>query len=70
MTVATDSGVTALRCRWTTSSSRWAPASYSSWTAPESSCHRPRRCGSRSMTVAIVIAWSSCSTTAAVTSAS
>ncbi|CAM5360383.1 hypothetical protein SVIOM74S_10377 [Streptomyces violarus] len=70
MIVATESGVTACRWRCTTSSSRLAPASYSSCTAPESSCHRRRSCGSRSMTVAIVIAWSSCSTTAAVTSAS
>ncbi len=70
MTVATESGVTALRCRCTTSSSRCAPASYSSCTAPASSCHSRRIRGSRSMTVAIVIAWSSCSTIAAVTSAS
>jgi hypothetical protein len=70
MIVATESGVTACRCRCTTSSSRCAPASYSSWTAPSSSCHSWRSCGSRSMTVAIVIAWSSCSTIAAVHSAS
>ncbi|CAM5729849.1 hypothetical protein SFUMM280S_05343 [Streptomyces fumanus] len=47
-----------------------AEASYSSRTAPESSCQSRLRWGRRSMTVAMVIAWSSCSTTAAPTSAS
>lgn len=70
MIVAVDSGVTASRCRCTTSSARCAPPSYSSCTAPTSSCHSRRSSGSRSMTVAMVIAWSSCSTIAAVTSAS
>ncbi len=70
MIVATESGVTASRCRCTTSSSRCAPASYSSCTQPASSCHSWRRLGSRPMTVAMVMAWSSCSTIAADTSAS
>jgi hypothetical protein len=69
MIVAVESGVTACRCRCTTSSSM-APASYSSCTAPVSSCHSRCSAGRRSMTVAIVIAWSSCSTIAAETSAS
>lgn len=66
MIVAIESGVTARRCRCTTSSSRCAPDSYSSCTAPTSSCQSLRSWGSRSMTVAMVIAWSSCSTMAAV----
>ncbi len=70
MTVATDSGVTARRCRCTTSSSTYPPASTSSATAPASSCHSRFSCGSRSMTEATVIAWSSCSTMTADTSAS
>lgn len=70
MIVATDAGVTARRCRWTTSSSMCAPASYSSCTAPTSSCHSLCSWGSRSTTVAMVIAWSSCSTMTADTCAS
>lgn len=70
MIVAVESGVTAWRCRWTTSSSMCAPTSYSSCTAPVSSCHSWCSAGRRSMTVAMVIAWSSCSTMAAVTCAS
>lgn len=70
MTVATESGVTARRCRCTTSSSMSTPAPSSSSTAPASSCHSRFRCGSRSITEPTVIAWSSCSTITATTSAS
>ncbi len=70
MTVAGESGVSAMRWRCTTSSRIRVPASLSSPSAPASNCQRRARRGSRSMTEPMVIAWSSCSTTQADTSAS